>query len=153
MPRDTKIEIVCQTSPFAAMLVDPQTPLLDAIRQFAEAPDKHSIVLVNEQQQIVGAVKNYDLLDWARLRFDSFGEEHKFSIGKMRRLLRAKTIGDLAQPNSDDMSVRLDEPLATALDKMSLYDLDAIAVVDDSGRVVNDLRLSELLAYALKEEG
>jgi len=44
-----------------------------------------------------------------------------------------------------------DDALDTALNRMARYGLTAIPVVDEQGRVVNDLRLSEILAFALEK--
>ncbi|MCB0161978.1 MAG: hypothetical protein KDD83_27760, partial [Caldilineaceae bacterium] len=62
-------------------------------------------------------------------------------------------ISDLAAAESRQMSVKLTDTLAQALDTMSRYDLEDLAVTDEDGRVVNDLRLSEVLAFALKVYG
>jgi hypothetical protein len=71
-------------------------------------------------------------------------------VGKVRRLLTAQTIGDLALPDSKLMAVHLEDTVEDALLKMANYELEDIAVLDDDDRVVNDLRLSEVLKIALR---
>ena len=73
-------------------------------------------------------------------------------VGKVRRLISATTIADLAGRNSERMSVSLKETLADALARMATFELEDIAVLDEQGRIVNDLRLSEVLSFALRME-
>ena len=151
--KSADISIIASTSPMGALLLPYTTPLQEAIWQFASDASLHGIFLVDDQQHLVGVINNTDLLDWARLQFDMYGKDYKLAVHKTRRLLMAKTIGDLALPDSNRMSVSLNDSVETALQKMSRYQLEDIAVVDATGKIVNDLRLSELLNYALKIGG
>ena len=72
------------------------------------------------------------------------------AVGKVRRLISAKSIRDLAIPNSERKAININDSLADALVHMGNYDLRDVAVVDDDGLIVNDLRLSEVLAFALR---
>ena len=67
------------------------------------------------------------------------------SRGQMRRLLKAERAADLAAAGSEEAAVHLDETVADALQKMTYDGLTDIPVVDADGRIVNDLRLSEIL--------
>ena len=94
-------------------------------------------------------VNNVDLLDWARLQFDVMPGKAPLSVGKVRRLISATVIRDLAVPGSEHKSINVTDSLDNALATMADYDLEDIAVIDDDGRIVNDLRLSEVLSFAL----
>ncbi|MEZ4719798.1 MAG: hypothetical protein R2851_27495 [Caldilineaceae bacterium] len=98
-------------------------------------------------------VNNSDLLDWKRVQFNLSPGSLPLPVHRVRRLLKAQQISDLAAAESRQMSVKLTDTLAQALDTMSRYDLEDLAVTDEDGRVVNDLRLSEVLAFALKVYG
>lgn len=146
----TPIARVCEYSPMQALVVAPDAALEDVIDELANARSRYAIFLAAEEGRFKGAVSNSDLLDWARLQFDLLPDESRLPKSKVRRLLAAQQIGDLAGPESSDMSVRLEDTLALALRKMSAYALEDIAVLDKNGRIVNDLRLSEVLAFALQ---
>ncbi len=148
--KSTPIHIVCEESPMQALIIRGSVPLEEVIDQFAHAHGRYSIFLTDAEGRLAGVVNNKDLMDWARLRFDLGIGEHRIAVGRVRRLLSARTINDLALPDSHRMSVQLDQTVAEAMRKMAAYDLDNIAVVDDLGRVVNDLRLSEVLSFALR---
>ena len=62
------------------------------------------------------------------------------------RLMSAKHISGLAGCDSKRMSVTVTETLADALERMATFELEDIAVLDEDGRIVNDLRLSEVLS-------
>ena len=133
-----------------ALVLPSATPLDEAIRRFASDPSLHGVFLVDAKGLFCGVISNQDLLDWARLQFDLLSRDYMLPVGKVRRLLTAKTVGDLALPDSSKMATRLDDTLASALFVMSEYGLEDIAVIDEAGRIVNDLRLSEVLNYALQ---
>jgi CBS-domain-containing membrane protein len=147
--RTTPIEKVCEKSPMQALVIDEDVPVVDVIDQFAAAHGRYSIFIVDEQQRLTAVVSNNDLLSWAKIYFDLIPPEQPLPVGRVRRLLQARTVSDLAPPESHRMSVRLDETVATAIETMASFGLEDIAVVDGDGRVVNDLRLSEVLSFAL----
>ena len=152
MMKRTSVATLCAMSPMGGLIVSLNKPLREVIAQFALAPQMHSIFLVNEAGRFGGAINNRDLLDWARLQFNVYPDDYKMSVHHVRRLLQAETIGDLARTESDKMSVRLTDTVEEALQVMAHYDLEDIAVLAEDGRIANDLRLSELLRFALDEE-
>lgn len=135
-----------------AMIAHEKRPLRPTIDKFSHEHSKHSIFLVDENGRFVGVINNRDLLDWARLQFNVYPSDYKMSVHHVRRLLLAESIGDLARPESKKMSVRLSDSIEEALRVMTEFDLEDIAVLDEDGRVANDLRLSEVLRFALNLE-
>jgi CBS-domain-containing membrane protein len=146
----TPVARVSELSTMKALILPEDTPILEAIDRFASNEGQHGIFLTQENGRLIGVVNNRDLMDWARLQFDVIPGDLPLPVGKVRRLITATCICDLAAPDSKQMSVKLSDTLADALAKMATYELDDIAVVDDKGQVVNDLRLSEVLSFALR---
>lgn len=147
--KNSLVAEVSKLSTMKALTLSVDTPILEAIDRFASNEGQHGIFLVTDDGRLTGVVNNRDLMDWARLQFDVIPGDLPLPVGKVRRLITATCICDLAAPDSHEMSVKLSETLADALAKMAIYELDDIAVVDEEGRVVNDLRLSEVLSFAL----
>lgn len=135
-----------------ALVLPEKTPLAEAIDRFASNEGQHGIFLRGEDGSLAGVVNNGDLMDWARLQFDVMPGDLPLPVGKVRRLISATTIRDLAGRNSARMSVSINDSLADALTKMATFDLEDIAVLDETGHIVNDLRLSEVLSFALRVE-
>lgn len=135
-----------------ALVVGKATPLEVAIQQFAaDTHGRRAIFVTDENGRLQGVVNNHDLLHWARLRLDLPHMDVTLPIGKIRRLMSAETILDLAVPGSENTAVSLDNTLAETVNKMARYNLEDIPVLDENGRVVNDLRLSEILSFALQK--
>lgn len=149
MIKQTNIATVCETSPMGALVIHINRPLREAIDQFSHEHSTHSIFLIDDQDLFVGVINNRDLLDWARLQFNVYPSDYKMSVHHVRRLLMANSIGDLARPESKKMSVKLSDSIEEALQVMTEYNLEDIAVLDDHGRIANDMRLSEVLRFAL----
>lgn len=148
--KSAQIATICDASPMGALVIPRDTPLKNAIEQFAQDPTLHGIFVTDKAGRLGGVVNNHDLLDWARLQFDLLSRDFLLPVGKVRRLLTAKTIGDLAIPDSHKMAVTLTSTLSDALRLMARHELEDVAVVDETGRIINDLRLSEVLLAALR---
>lgn len=145
----TTVADVCRTSPMRSLVIHQNTPLDVAIERFAADDELHGIFLTNDSGQLVGVINNHSLLQWARLRFRLPSGAPGLSLSQVRRLVLADIMQDLVMAGSGDAVVRLDDTIADAMAKMSTYNLLDIPVVDDHGRIINDLRLSEILSYAV----
>lgn len=140
---------VCGTSAMRALVVPQDTPLAVAIGHFSQDHDLRGIFLVDEQERLAGVVNKQDLLDWLRLQLAMPALAKPPSLVQMRRVVMARTVGDLARKDSVETAVTLADSLAEALQKMASHNLNDIPVVDENGRIINDLRLSEALACVL----
>ena len=149
--KKTLVAEVSALSTMKALVLPGRTPLAEAIDRFASNEGQHGIFLTGNDGRLSGVVNNDDLLDWARLQFDVMPGD-PLPVGKVRRLISATTIADLAGRNSERMSVRVNETISDALIRMASFELEDIAVLDEDGRIVNDLRLSEVLSFALRAE-
>lgn len=144
---------VCAQSDMQALVVEGDMPLATAVHLFATDHNLRGIFLTSEDGRLTGVVNKQDLLHWVSLQLDMAAGGEPLTVGQMRRLVGAQRVADLATPGSAGAAVSLDETLADALRRMATYKLSDIPVVDGDGRVVNDLRLSEILAYMLDNGG
>lgn len=147
-----KVAEICETSDMQAMVVEGDMLLDDAVRQFATDHDLRGIFLTGPDGELTGVVNKIDLLNWVSMQLDQLPAGEPLNKGQMRRLLGAKHVSDLAARGSEEAAVRLDETVADALYTMTSHRLTDIPVVDASGRIVNDLRLSEILAYMIDNQ-
>lgn len=58
---------------------------------------------------------------------------------------------DLQIPSSQGMTISVEQSVEDALDTLLLSSQDAVAVVDENGRVIHDLHIDDLLTYAMQE--
>jgi CBS domain-containing protein len=138
---------VCEQSEMQALVVDQEMPLMDAVKEFAINHDLRGIFIMGEEGRLVGVINKQDLLRWVGLQLNQRPTGEQLSVGQMRRLVNAQRVADLAAPGSDNAALNLNDTLADALKKMASFNLSDIPVVDDTGRIINDLRLSEILLY------
>ena len=141
---------VCRHTPLQSLVARADTRLSRVVNEFAGRDDLHGIFLVDDEERLVGVVNNQDLLQWARLHLDLPLPVPSVSMGQVRRLMMAQRARDLAREGSREAAVYEDETLERALANMAQHNLTAIPVLDKKGRVVNELRLSEVLAVALR---
>ena len=133
-----------------ALVVDEDTPLKEVIRKFAERADLRGIFVVDGNRRLAGVITRGDLLAWARLAFGPRGPESRFSWDRLRRLTEATTAKEACSRYCHLSAVRPDDPLETALIHMISYELIDVPVVDKEGRILGDIRLTEILAKALE---
>lgn len=131
------------------LLVEPDTPVREVVSRMSEKPSAGTVFVVDDDRTLLGVVTRKDLLSWAGLQagVDAVGDR----VGWMDLLdiAQARTAGDILRRRGKPLSVRKDDPLATALERMLQNDVVDLAVVDEEGRVVGGVRLSELLEAAL----
>lgn len=148
-----RVAEVCRHTPLQSLVAHSDTRLSRVVHEFAARHDLHGIFLVDDEERLVGIVNSQDLLQWARLHLDLPLPASSVTLGQVRRLVLAHDARDLARMGSREAAAYEEDTLDVALTRMAQHNLTAIPVLDEQGRVVNDLRLSEILAVALAEAG
>jgi CBS-domain-containing membrane protein len=154
-----KVQDVCNFDPDPSLLVGPDEDFAEIIQRFARLHELRGIFVVDDEQRLLGVITRADLLDWTRVKIGSPEEILFTSTSKVKEtvrlvsLMQASTVGQFMRPNSHLSAVKCDDTLAYALQVMIEMDLIVLPVVDESGRVVEDLKLSELLALTINEDG
>lgn len=129
----------------ASVSMPADSSLEDVIGTLVREPLLRGIFLVDSKQEFVGMVTRVDLIRWAHLNLTGGKERHEIPISEFFRIVDARKAKDLASGDPQVLSVRERDSLQSALDKMLDYEEDVIAVLDNEGRVLGDLRLSEVL--------
>lgn len=145
------VTVISENSPQRALRVAPKTPLEVVLEQLLTEETPKSVFLMDEQGGLVGIVNLKELLIWGWVHLGLLSTPVAMSERKLRRLARAQTAVDLRIPDSQQMTVAQTATVAEAMDKLLLSNLNVVAVVDKNGRVVNDLHLEDLLAFAMRQ--
>lgn len=148
--KTVQVAEVSRQTPLQSLIAHSEMPLSRVVHEFAGDHHLHGIFLVDDQERLVGIINNQDLLQWARLHLDLPLPVSSVTLGQVRRLVMAHRARDLARPGSREAAVFEDDTLETALTRMAQHNLTAIPVLDGAGRVIDDLRLSEILAVTLQ---
>ena len=72
------------------------------------------------------------------------------AISDFYRIVDARKAKDLVSTDSRGLAVKETDTLQIALDKMLDYEEDVLPVVDKEGRILGDLRLSEVLLKTIE---
>ena len=133
----------------ASVSIPADSPLEDVIGEFIREPSLRGIFLIDAKQRFVGMVTRVDLIRWAHLNLTGGKGRHEIPVSEFFRIVDARKAKDLASGDPRVLSVKESDTLQAALDKMLDQEEDVIAVLDSEGRVLGDLRLSEILWWVL----
>jgi len=133
----------------AVLSVPADTPLKGVIEALVRHPSARGICLVDAKQKFVGMITRVNLLMWARLNLSDSKDKHNMPISDFFRIVDAQKAKDLTPGASSAFSVKENDYLQTAIDKMLDLQEDVIPVLNEEGAILGDLRLSEVLWWAI----
>lgn len=144
------VEEVYHLSVPGSISVPEGTSLKEVVTRFAREPELRAVFLVDSHQRFTGTIRRADLLKW--LYFQLFGRlgEEKGSTGEILRLAFATKAKDLARGDWRYFGVKPSDTVQTALERMIAYGDAIIPVLDDEGKVLGDLRVTEVLLKTLE---
>ncbi len=146
----------CNFDPPLSLIVAPDEDFAKIIQRFANLPELRGIFVADSEKRLLGVITRRDLLAWARVKIGR--PEEILSSSKVEEALRlinlmhASTVGQFMHPDSHRSAVKLDDSLAYALQLMIELDIIVLPVVDEANRIVEDLKLSELLDRVIQED-
>jgi CBS domain-containing protein len=129
----------------ASLSLPETTPLEEVITQFAHQPVVRAIFLVDSNERFAGMIRRLDLLKWLHLQLYGRTGGQKASTGEILRLTFAQKARDLARGDSTSMGIRPSETLQNAMNKMIQYGEGILPVLDDDGKILGDLRVTDIL--------
>lgn len=145
------VAVISENSPQRALFVPPNKELEAVLEQLLEDDTRKSIFLIDDEGMLTGIVNLKELLIWGWLHLGLLTTPFPLSERKLRRLARSHFAADLRIPNSQEMTISLQETVEDALNTLLISSQDVVAVVDENGRVINDLHIDDLLAFAMHE--
>lgn len=135
-----------------SLIVEEDTSIEDVIKNFAEKPVLRGIFVVNKKKQLIGVITRHDLITWAEFMTGIPQAKDMGELSEAIRVSLSKTAGGMVRKETKDAAVKLDDGINVALNKMIALELVDVPIVDEKGRVVGDLQLSEILRVILKKE-
>ncbi|MGI2336087.1 MAG: CBS domain-containing protein [Dehalogenimonas sp.] len=133
----------------ASVVVDQNTTLERLINIYATNPSVRGVFLVDEDKRFSGMVSHLAIQKWAE--YQLFGKSHnQGSNSQIRDLVISIKAKDLAHGGRQSLSLKEDDELEAAFQRMVDLDEDVLPVVDEEGQVIGDLRLSEMLLKAIE---
>ncbi|MDD5681167.1 MAG: hypothetical protein PHI59_08005 [Candidatus Omnitrophica bacterium] len=129
--------------------MDVETPLEEAIELLVDNPSANMIFLIDSKQRFIDAVRMSDLLRWASVKVAGIKGNHTMPAGEILKLIDAAKIGDLRSGYKKSLSIKESDTLQAALKNMLYIEEHIFAVLDNDGKVLGDLRLSECLSWII----
>ncbi len=146
------VAAICDDFPLRALLVSPDMSLEDILEQSLEQTQTGAAVfLTNKDGSLVGIIDPTEMLIWGQMHLGILPPPQKLTDRRLWRLARAHTAQDLALPNSHELKISAQTSVAEAIKKLVSVHQEVIAVVDENGRVFNDLYIYELMSYAVRQ--
>ena len=133
-----------------SIVADPDISFLEVLRRFAKHASVRGVFVVDRNQKLVGVLTRQDLLAWVGVTFGSEWFVRRLPAARLTRLAHAETVRAACRPDSHLTAVRPSDAIDVALADMVAFDLIDVPVVDERGRLVGDLRLTEVVAKAVE---
>ena len=150
----TPVKTIAVPTPRALVLREDQ-PVETAIRHFVKQPDVHSLFIVDDKGKLKGTVKLHYILNWVKLKLNiDIGNRSNMRLAgtsrafEIMKLCQSQTIGDII---SEAVSIEETDSLSQALHIMVHEGLVELPVVDKSGKLVGEIKLTQLLARLLED--
>lgn len=137
----------------SSAIVPEDSPLRGIIVRLADDPTLRGVFLVDSQGRLTGTLSRVGLLRWAHLQLFRGRGRHRASVSEFFSIINADKVKDVARGDPGSLSVREDDTLQAALDKMIDHEEDVLPVLNSHGQIVGDLRLSEVLRFIVVKGG
>ena len=141
---------VYQSHGMAAASIPEDMPLANVVSRFALEPNLRAIFLVDSNERFTHMLSRFDLLKWAHLQLFRGKGIREIKVTDFVRIAEAREVKSLARRDEHSFHIKVSDTLRTALNRMIEYQEDIIPVLDDDGRVLGDLKLSEVLLKTLE---
>ncbi|MBS7651447.1 CBS domain-containing protein [Candidatus Bathyarchaeota archaeon] len=130
----------------SSLIVNENDSLNTIVRAFSEQSSCSGVFVVDKKGRYRGVITRADLLNWARFKLGvGIRSERFISLRDVRRYVFSTTAREIIHRHSYDAYVKPDDDLIKALDLMVSMDVIDIPVVDEQGRILGDLKLSDVL--------
>ena len=158
--KEIRVKDIYKIYGVASLAISKDSSLDTIISSFAHDPSLRAIFLTDASGRFLGEITQIDLVKWVHLqchgsssvirRFEGVLSGHVLSAWEISRLISATKAVDLALSNYQQLGIKEDDTLQTALDKMIDYGTTILPVLDSQGKILGDLRLSEILVSTIE---
>ena len=147
-----KVAEVFDPQEMQSAIISEDESLESVIISFVRDPYARGIFLVDSQQRFAGVITRSDLLKWAYLRFGREPGSGRVNISRrdIYRFVFSSKAKDVAHGDWHTLGLQLSDDLETALNQMFKHDEIDIPVLDEDGKILGDLKVSEVLLKALE---
>lgn len=135
-----------------SLVVNEEEPIKEIIKHFVKEPSCRGIFVIDEEHQFKGAITRSDLLKWAKFKLGKGipSGSVRFAISEIRKFVYSTVAKDVINRHSHNAHVKPEHDVITALDLMMSQDIIDVPVVNERGKILGDLKLTEILNKILE---
>ncbi len=135
-----------------SLVVNEEEPVEEIIKYFVKQPSCRGIFVIDEEHRFKGVITRADLLKWAKFKLGKGvpSGSVRVAISEIRKFVYSNVAKDVIDRYSHDVHVKPEHNVITALDLMMSQDIIDVPVVDERGKILGDLKLTEILNKILE---
>ena len=145
-----RVEEVYRLHGTAMVSVPEDVPLEYVISKLAHEPGLRPVFLVDSRQRFTGVITRANLVKWAHFQLSGGKGRREISFSEILHILGAKKAKDIISGDQQALAVKETDTLQDALDRMLDCKEDVLPVLDSEGRILGDLRISEVLLKVIE---
>jgi CBS-domain-containing membrane protein len=127
-------------------------PIETVVERFAKDSKLIGIFVIDESRRYKGSITRHEILQWAKNHLSEIPEDYELkNTDEIKTHAKTAKALDLVNRGSGEAYIHMDDHVTKALSLMILYNLIDMPVLNDTGEIINDLNLSELLNRILKD--
>ncbi len=136
----------------SSILVFEGEPIQHVIERFAKDSKLLGIFVVDESRRYKGVITRFDILQWTKRQLGDIPEGFDWKIiDEFKAHVHSTKALDIVSKGSVEAHIRINDPVSKALSLLMLYSLINLPVLNETGEIIGDLNLSELLNKILKD--
>jgi CBS-domain-containing membrane protein len=136
----------------SSILVSEGEPIQLVIERFAKDSKLIGFFVIDESRRYKGVITRSTLLQWTKRQLGDIPEGFDWKIiDEFKAKVNSTKALDLVSKGSVEAYIRMSDPLSKALSLLMLYSLIDLPVLNETGEIIGDLNLSELLNKILKD--
>jgi len=136
----------------SSILVSESEPIELVIERFAKDSKLIGIFVIDESRKYKGVITRSDLLQWTKRQLGDIPEGFDWKvIDEFKAQVHSTKALDMVSRGSVEAYIRMDDTVSKALSLLMLYSLIDLPVLNETGEIIGDLNLSELLNKILKD--
>jgi len=149
---NTQVKDVVSLLEASSILVSEGEPIELVIERFAKDSKLLGVFVIDESRRYKGVITRFDLLRWTKRQLGDISEGFDWKvIDEFKAHAHSTNALDMVSRGSAEVYIRMDDTVSKALSLLMLYSLIDLPVLNETGEIIGDITLPELLNKILKD--
>jgi len=149
---NTQVKDVVSLLEASSLLVSEGEPIELVIERFAKDSKLLGVFVIDESRRYKGVITRFDLLKWTKRQLGDIPEGFDLKvIDEFKAHVHSTKALDMVSSGSAEVYIRMDNTVSKALSLLMLYSLIDLPVLNETGEIIGDITLPEILNKILKD--